>query len=351
VNTTTQSASPGIDLAALSDWMGSVGLGNGSITDVGVISGGTQNVMMRFTRGTRQFVLRRGPAHLRRGTNDNLRREIQLVTALGETDVPHPRLIAACTDESVLDGAVFYLMEPVNGFNAGIELPPLHASNPQIRYQMGLATVDALATLATVDHKRVGLADFGHPKGFLERQVPRWLRELETYGQLDNYRGHGLPSERVASWLEENRPAAGPVGIMHGDFHIANIMFGLDGPDVAAIVDWEMCTIGDPLLDLGWLLATWPDPDESYDIIGTALAGAGGLPSREALIHRYGERTGFDVSAADWYTVLACFKLGIILEGTYARSCAGLAPLDVGRQLHSTAVGLFDRACRSIHRN
>jgi aminoglycoside phosphotransferase (APT) family kinase protein len=119
---------------------------------------------------------------------------------------------------------------------------------------------------------------------------------------------------------------------------------------VAAIVDWEMCTVGDPMLDLGWLLATWPEPDDSHDIIGTALARAGGLPSREALIRRYGERTGYDVSAADWYAVSACFKLGIILEGTYARSCAGLAPVDVGRQLHETAVGLFDRACRFIRR-
>jgi aminoglycoside phosphotransferase (APT) family kinase protein len=245
---------------------------------------------------------------------------------------------------------VFYLMEPVNGFNAGIELPPLHASKPEIRRQMGLAMVDALAVLATVNHERIGLADFGRPHGFLARQVPRWLRELESYAQLDNYRAHGLPTERVASWLTEYQPPSGPVGIMHGDFHIANVMFELDGPRVAAIVDWEMCTIGDPLLDLGWLLATWPDTDESHDIIGTALARAGGLPSREALIRRYGERTGFDVSAADWYAVLACFKLGIILEGTYARSCAGLAPVDVGRQLHSTAVGLFDRACRVIDR-
>lgn len=346
----TQSALPGVDLAVLSGWMDSIGLESGPITGAHPIGGGTQNIMMRFTRGAREFVLRRGPAHLRRATNDTFRREIRLVTALSDTDVPHPRLIAACPDESVLGGAVFYLMEPVNGFNAGIELPELHASDPQIRYQMGLAMVDALARLATVDHEKVGLADFGRPHGFLERQVPRWLRELESYAQLDNYRGHGLPTERVSGWLTENQPARGPVGIMHGDYHIANVMFDLDGPQVAAIVDWEMCTIGDPLLDLGWLLATWPDPDESYDIIGTVLGRAGGLPSRETLIHRYGERTGFDVSAADWYTVLACFKLGIILEGTYARSCAGLAPVDVGRQLHATVVGLFDRACRFIGR-
>jgi aminoglycoside phosphotransferase (APT) family kinase protein len=350
VSSTTQSAVPGVDLAALTGWMESVGLESGRITGARAIGGGTQNIMVRFTRGAREFVLRRGPLHLRRATNDNLRREIRLITALAATDVAHPRLIAACTDESVLGGSVFYLMEPVDGFNAAVELPTLHASNSQVRYQMGLAMVDALAVLAKVDHKSVGLADFGRPEGFLERQVPRWLRELQSYTQLDNYGDHGLPTELVATWLTDNRPATGPIGIMHGDFHIANAMFDIDGPTVAAIVDWEMCTIGDPMLDLGWLLATWPDPDQQQDMIGTALTRAGGLPPREVLIQRYGERTGFDVSAADWYTVLACFKLGIILEGTYARSCAGLAPVDVGRQLHSTAVGLFDRARRFIDR-
>lgn len=342
---------PGVALPALAGWMDSAAVESGPITGVRAIGGGTQNIMIRFTRGSREFVLRRGPLHLREATNDNLRREIRLITALGHTDVAHARLIAACEDESVLDGAIFYLMEPINGFNAAVELPALHTSNAEIRYQMGMAMVDALATLATVDYEQVGLADFGRPQGFLDRQVPRWLHELESYSQLKTYRHQNLPTEKVARWLTQNRPATGPVGIMHGDFHIANVMFELDSPKVAAIVDWEMCTIGDPMLDLGWLLATWPEPDEPHDVIGTALARAGGLPPREMLIQRFGEQTGFDVSAADWYTVLACFKLGILLEGTHARSCAGLAPVDIGTRLHSTAVALFDRACHLIDSN
>jgi aminoglycoside phosphotransferase (APT) family kinase protein len=338
-----------VDLERLAPWMDEQGLPTGDFGRVEVLAGGTQNILVRLERGGRSYVLRRPPRHLRKASNEVLRREARVLSALAGSDVPHPGLIAACPDEDVL-GVVFYLMEPVDGFNAAVELPTLHASNSQVRYQMGLAMVDALAVLAKVDHKSVGLADFGRPEGFLERQVPRWLRELQSYTQLDNYGDHGLPTELVATWLTDNRPATGPIGIMHGDFHIANAMFDIDGPTVAAIVDWEMCTIGDPMLDLGWLLATWPDPDQQQDMIGTALTRAGGLPPREVLIQRYGERTGFDVSAADWYTVLACFKLGIILEGTYARSCAGLAPVDVGRQLHSTAVGLFDRARRFIDR-
>jgi aminoglycoside phosphotransferase (APT) family kinase protein len=344
---TAPSATPDVDLSTLEAWMDSVALESGPIVDPRPIGGGTQNVMMRFTRGTTEFVLRRGPSHLRRSSNDNLRREIRLARALHGTAVPHARLIAACEDETVLAGAVFYLMEPIEGFNAGTELPPLHASDAEVRFSMGLAVIDALATLSKVDYVAAGLQDFGRPQGFLERQVPRWLRELESYGQLDGYLCEGLATDRMAEWLTDNRPTYGPIAIMHGDFHIANVMFDLNGPGVAAIVDWEMSTIGDPLLDLGWLLATWPN-GEATDVLGSPLARLGGLPTRDQLIGRYARQTGLDVSAADWYEVLACFKLGIILEGTYARSCAGLAPADVGRRLHASAIALFDQAGRII---
>ncbi|MGW6728014.1 phosphotransferase family protein [Nocardia sp. NPDC055029] len=335
---------PGAELSALASWMDIEGLGHGPLTDLRAIGGGTQNIMLRFTRSSTEFVLRRGPLHPRATTNDNLRREMRLLSALADTAVPHARLIASCPDESVLGESVFYLMEPVDGFNAAVELPTLHASDENVRYQMGLAVVDALAILSTTDFEAVGLAEFGRPEGFLERQVPRWLSELDSYTRFAGYPSHELPVEPVAEWLTRNRPATGPIGIMHGDYHLANVMFAPDGPEVAAIVDWEMCTLGDPMLDLGWLLATWPDPDRRVDTIGSALAGAGGLPTAQELVRRYGERTGFDVSAADWYTVLACFKLGIILEGTYARSCAGLTSAELGLRLHTIATSLFARA-------
>jgi aminoglycoside phosphotransferase (APT) family kinase protein len=272
-------------------------------------------------------------------------REIRLLTALHDTDVPHAPLIAACGDESVLNGAVFYLMEPSNGFNAGLELPPLHESDRRIRYQMGLAMVDALAILGTLDYRAVGLEGFGRPDGFLDRQVARWLAELETYSRLDNYGASRLPVELVGDWLVRNKPQTHEVGIMHGDYQVSNVLFEPTGSGIAAVVDWEMCTIGAPLLDLGLLLAIWRDPQDRDDVVGSALSRAGGLPSKETIIARYAERTGWDVSAADWYTVLACFKFGIILEGTYARSCAGLADRAVGHRLHGAAVRLFKRAC------
>jgi aminoglycoside phosphotransferase (APT) family kinase protein len=337
-----------VDLAAVADWMSEQGLGEGPLTEVSAVTGGTQNVMLRFTRAARPYVLRRGPRHLRARSNSVILRETQVLAALAGSDVPHPHLIATCQDPNVLGDAVFYLMEPVDGFNAGEGLPPLHSGDPGIRFQMGLSMADALAKLAAIDHVAVGLADFGKPAGFLERQVPRWLSELESYQEYDGYPGPEIPGiELVSGWLDSHRPESWTPGIMHGDYHAANVMFSRTGPDVVAIVDWEMCTIGDPLLDLGWLLATWRQPDGS-SVFSHALGGQDGLASTDDLFQRYAANTSRDLSHITWYTVLACFKLGIVIEGTLARACAGKAEKEVGDQLHAATVHLFERALTLI---
>jgi aminoglycoside phosphotransferase (APT) family kinase protein len=332
------------DLKAVAEWMDGEGLGTGPIQDVRPLTGGTQNIMLGFERAGRRYVLRRGPQHLRPRSNAVLRRECRVLKALAGTPVPHARLIAACDDESVLGGAFFYLMEPVDGFNAGVELPALHAGDPAVRHRMGLSMVDALADLGAVDHVAVGLRDFGRPDGFIERQVPRWLGELESYDAFEGYAGSSIgPVDDVAAWLDERRPTDWRPGIMHGDYHAANIMFSRTGPEVAAVVDWEMCTIGDPLLDLGWMLATLSMPGAPSEFAGR-LAQAGNLATSDELLERYAARSDRDLAAIGWYVVLACFKLGIILEGTYARALAGKAPMEIGEQLHTTTLRLFDRA-------
>lgn len=335
-------------LDAVARWMTEQGLGEGPLQDVTAVTGGTQNVMLRFTRSGRPYVLRRGPRHLRPRTNSVILRETRVLAALAGSDVPHPRLIATCEDTGVLGDAVFYLMEPIDGFNAGEGLPPLHAGNPEVRYGMGLSMADALARLGAVDHVAVGLADFGKPDGFLERQVPRWLSELESYQEYDGYPGPDIPGiVEVSGWLERHRPTQWTPGIMHGDYHAANVMFSRTGPDVVAIVDWEMCTIGDPLLDLGWLLATWRQDDGS-SVFSHALGGTDGLASTDDLLERYAANTSRDLSNIAWYKVLACFKLGIVIEGTLARACAGKAEKAVGDQLHAATVHLFERALGMI---
>jgi len=241
---------------------------------------------------------------------------------------------------------VFYLMEPIDGFNAGSGLPTLHAADASVRHEMGLSMADAVARLGALDHVAVGLADFGKPDGFLERQVPRWLSELESYAKFDNYPGPEVGDvDAVAAWLREHQPKTFSPGIMHGDYHAANVMFSNTGPDVVAIVDWEMCTIGDPLLDLGWMLATWYRPGHE-PVLPNELMTAGGLASPDELIERYAANTTRDLSGIDWYAVMACFKLGIILEGTNARAAAGLAPQEIGDFLHTATVRLFERAVK-----
>lgn len=332
-----------VDLDRLANWMDERGLERGPIEEAARPPGGTQNILLKFRRGERWFMLRRPPLAAHMNGSETMRREARVLAALADTDVPHPRLIAAESSEDVL-GAAFYLMEPVDGFNPSIGLPPLHAGDAAIRHAMGLEAADAIARLGRIDYVAIGLADFGRPEGFLERQVGRWLHELETYAKYEGYPGPEIPGlDEVAAWLDRHRPGVWTPGIMHGDYHLANVMYAHDGPRLAAIVDWEMCTIGDPLLDLGWLLATWPGPD-GLGSPAAPLAAAGGLPTPEELIARYAAGSTRDLSAITWYAVLACFKLGIVLEGTHARACAGKAPRATGDLLHYMTVGLFARA-------
>ena len=336
---------PGVDLGILSAWMDEQGLAGGALERVELLSGGTQNILVRFERGGRAYVLRRPPLHKRKNSDETMRREARVLGALAGSAVPHPALIASCPDESRM-GAAFYLMEPIEGFNAASGLPELHAGSREIRHRMGLSMVDAIAELSKLDPMARGLEGFGRPEGYLERQVPRWRRQLESYDELDGYPGPEIPGvDAVGEWLEAHRPASFVPGILHGDFHFANVLFELDGPEVAAIVDWELSTVGDPLLDLGWMLATWPDPDDPGASIGVPQDGQA---TPEELVARYAERSGRSVDHVAWYEVLACYKLGIILEGTHARAFAGKATKTMGDLLHAQTLGLFARARKRI---
>ena len=336
-----------VDFSVLAAWMTEQGLGSGPISNVQLLAGGTQNILARFSFAGREFVLRHPPAHLRANSNETMRREARVLAAIASSAVPHPALIAACLQEDVLGGA-FYLMEPVTGFNATTGLPALHAANPAIRYRMGLAIAEGAAGLGNLDHVSLGLEGFGRPERFLERQVARWGDQLKSYADFAGWPG---PSEipgldKVARWLEANRPEQGRAGILHGDYHLANVMYSLDSGELAAIVDWELATIGDPLLDLGWLLATWPDPlDAEY---APSIQPWDGFPSSAELVAHYGKFSDRDLSAIDWYAVLACYKLGILLEGSHARASAGKAPREIGDRLHKKTISLFHRALRWI---
>ncbi len=338
-----------VDLDRLAAWMDGQGLGAGPIEAVTPLTGGTQNILLRFARAGSAHVLRCPPPGATPEIHAAFRREARLLAALASSAVPHPRLVATCGDAAVL-GAPFYLMAPVEGFTATPgPLPEPYASDPGWRHAMGLSMVDALLALGEVQPEAVGLADFGRPGGFLERQVPRWLVHLERCAEQPGWPGpQALPGVReVADWLETHLPNTYVPGVIHGDYHFGNVMFRHDRPALAAVIDWELATLGDPLLDLGWLLATWPDAAGRG--AGTIrIAPAAGLPSAEELVAYYRARSRRDVSAIDWYVMMARFKLGIMLEASHARSCAGRAPVETGAQHHASAVRLLGAALAAV---
>lgn len=337
-----------VDLDVLRDWMDARGLGSGPLEDLTPLAGGTQNLLLRFVRSGRTYVLRRPPQHKRKNSDETMRRESRVLAALAGSDVPHPDLIAAEPDVDVI-GAAFYLMEPIDGFTPTTGLPALHASDPGMRREMGFSLADAAAALGRVDHVAVGLGDFGKPDGYLERQVPRWRAQLESYGELGGDWTPEIPHlEAVGRWLEANRPDSFVPGVIHGDYHLGNVMYRHDGPDLAAVVDWELATIGDPLIDLGLIMAFWPETGEPPTAV--SVTPWDGFPDIDEMVARYGEGSDRDLSAIEWYGVLACYKTGIILEGTHARARSGKAAATFGDLLHATTVGLFRKADLIIRR-
>lgn len=196
-----------VNLDHLAAWMDSQALGSGPLDDVVQLTGGSQNVLLRFSRARREYVLRRPPLNPRHDGSDTMRREARVLGALKGSNVPHAGLIAACDDASVL-GAAFYLMEPLDGFNAAVGMPALHAGSPDARRAMGLSVIEALSRIAMVDYKTVGLGDLGKPDGFLERQARRWMKQLESYSEFEGWPGaDGLPDvSEIGAWLDLNRP-------------------------------------------------------------------------------------------------------------------------------------------------
>lgn len=309
---------PLLDVDALAEWAGDR-LGDPALPLVASRLGaatGIGNALYDVRRGDRSYVLRRPPAVLNDRSAGDMVREWRILTALEGTPVPHPTPRLLCADAKVI-GAPFLIMDRVDGFTPGFDLPEPFHSDPALRRGIAEAYVDALVDLAAVDWQARGLDGLGRPEGFLERQVPRWL------GQLDRYRTRDLPElDFVTGWLERNRPAVGRVGLMHGDYSPFNVMVAPAPPArLAAVIDWDTGTIGDPLLDIGHLLARWTNPGEE-PVLGQQAGGIEHYPTRAALARRYAERSGSDLSALPYYQCLALFKLAVILEGTYARTAA-----------------------------
>jgi aminoglycoside phosphotransferase (APT) family kinase protein len=303
-----------LDVAALTAWLDAkdVGERRAPVT-VWPIAGGASNEIFDVQRGEQRMVLRMAPATSSADRHRSMLREYQLLRALDGTDVPHADAIAVCEDASVL-GGTFVLMAYVDGWSPMTTdgWPTPFDNDLDARYGLGVQLVDGIARLARVDWRSRGLEEFGKPDGFHERQVDRWVSHLA------GVRTRELPGfDEAAEWLRAHRPRNYEPGIMHGDYQFANVMYAHGAPaQLAAIIDWEMATIGDPLLDLAWVMQGWPVDGQERTM---SYVDYTGLPSRDEVLQHYVTVSGRAVDDIDYYVVLARFKLAAVLEARYAR--------------------------------
>ncbi len=306
---------PLVVLRPLERWLDGQGLGTGRL-EATRIGTGHSNATFLLSRGGTRMVLRRPPRPpLPPSAHDMLREARVLAALLGRARVP--RLLAVCADDGVL-GVPFYVMEELHGDVVTERLPASLASG-DARRRAGLDLVDALAELHAVDAESAGLGDFGRPGGYLERQVRRFAALWEHNAT------RALPLvEELAGWLRAELPDSRWTGIVHGDYRLGNVMLEPADGRVQALLDWELATLGDPLADLGYLVATYSDPGSQPTVLELSpVTRAEGFPSRAELVERYRERSGRDVGELAWYEALALWKGAVFCEGLYGRSLRG----------------------------
>jgi aminoglycoside phosphotransferase (APT) family kinase protein len=294
------------------------GLGAGPI-DAEPLGEGHSNITYLIRRGDEEWVLRRPPRPPLPPSAHDVLREARLLTAVEDAEVRTPRVLLTCDDESVI-GAPFYVMERIEGDVVTTEIPdPL--DNPEQRARMAADLIDSLVEIHAVDWRACGLEGYGKPTGYLPRQLRRFsglwehnkTREVEVL-------------ERTTEWLASNLPESPQATIVHGDYRLGNTMFAPGAPArLVAIFDWELATIGDPLADLGYLTATYPEPgDDAFTLFAlAAVTTREGFPTRDELIARYEQRSGRSMSSVHWYQTLALWKSAVFLEGSYKRLLAG----------------------------
>ncbi|MBL7627189.1 phosphotransferase family protein [Frankia nepalensis] len=309
------SGASAIDVGALGRWMDSRDLpGRGLPVQARLLSGGRQNEIFEIRRGDFRAALRRPPAAAPAERDAGILREWRLIEALTGTDVPVADAVAACDDPSVL-GRPFYLMDVVDGWSV-MNTPdwwaPPFDTDLAARGELAYELINGIVLMGEVDWKARGLGDLGRPAGYHDRQVERWTRFYQRI------RAREIPGlDEATAWLARHRPLDFVPGIMHGDYQFPNVMFRHGAPGrLAAILDWEMGTVGDPKLDVAWALHSWPEdptgPSDNEYLVG--------MPARSTLLAHYARSSGRQVDDFDYYLVLAKWKLAIVLEQGYQRA-------------------------------
>ena len=307
-----------MDIARLEQWMDEVGLpGKGEPVEHRYVSGGSQNEIYEIRRGDLHGAVRIPPPSAPESRDEGILREWRIIEALDGTDVPHTPALGMCTDKSVL-GRAFYMMGFVDGWSPMNTdgWPEPFDQDLQARRGLAYQLVEGIALLGNVDFMARGLGDLGRPDGFHDRQVDRWT------AFLNRIKGRELPGfDEAAAWLRAHRPIDFVPGLMHGDYQFANVMFKDGAPArLAAIIDWEMGTVGDPKLDLAWVVGSWPSDTDDPAVAGSGYADLHGMPSRDEMVRHYAEVSGRQVDDLDYYIVLAKWKLGVVLEQGYQRA-------------------------------
>ncbi|MEQ1872670.1 MAG: phosphotransferase family protein [Ilumatobacteraceae bacterium] len=336
----------GIDVEPVSEWLVANIAGAVAPFTFELIAGGRSNLTFRVDGADgRRFVVRRPPLGHVLATAHDMAREHRIISAVGRSSVPVPPALGLCTDDRV-NGAPFYVMAFVDG--SVLDSPERGAELPMpLRRVAGEHLVEVLADLHAVDIDAVGLGDLAKREGYVERQVKRWSTQWEQSKTREL-----SAIDEVARRLREDMPVQQGVSIAHGDFRFGNCLTNLKTGRIAAVLDWELCTLGDPLADLGYLGVYWFHGD-----LGTMRANdptpAGGFPTYPELVQLYAKRTGRDVSRIDYYVAFGCWRLAVISEGVYARYLHGAMGQPGDFDFHTFKVateGLAERALEAMRR-
>jgi aminoglycoside phosphotransferase (APT) family kinase protein len=317
------------------------GLGGGEV-EAEPVGEGHSNVTYLIRRGETELVLRRPPRPPLPPSAHDVLREARLLEAVESAEVRTPKVLLTCADESVI-GAPFYVMERCVG-DVIVSALPDRLDDDAARARVSEELVDALVEIHAVDWEGCGLGDYGKPTGYLDRQLRRFG------GLWEHNKTRELPVlDDLSEWLAEHKPESGPATIVHGDYRLGNVMFAPGTPPrLNAIFDWELATIGDPLADVGYLVATWAQPGDPQNAI-SALGGLTRQPgflTRDELIARYEERSGRSMRDVRWYMTLALWKSAVFLEGSYKRRLAGTTEDPFFDLLEQGVPDVADRAWR-----
>jgi aminoglycoside phosphotransferase (APT) family kinase protein len=320
-------APAGIHQDEVTDWMvAQIGEIRPPLTFT-LIAGGRSNLTFRVADADgRAWALRRPPLHHVLPTAHDMSPEYRLMHSLGPAGIPVPVTVGLCTDEAVNERP-FYVMEFVEGHILRSAPEAEAAFDEATRRVVGDHMADTLAALHDVEPDAVGLGDLGRHDGYIERQLKRWRGQYDQM-QVEGV-DHGALVERVSDDLARRIPKQQRTSVVHGDYRLDNVVLAGDGT-VRAILDWEICTLGDPLADLGLLMVYWADPEDATAVLGLSPTTAPGFASRAQVLERYGSVSDLDISGVGYYTAFGYWKLGCILQGVYARYVAGAGAGDQG---------------------